>query len=334
VTWNNAAWAIDGATMNSALARLATYAATSGDEGIIQLGDCKVSPLSTPGNGVRVSTGGVVIPNRYLGANPDQSYVAMCETEDVLGPTDMPPSSGSARSHLVVATVGDPQYSQAGHPWMLSSDPPVGDEDTFQYVRTHVIQNVPSTTTRFDQLGLNYPAVALARIDLPASTTTVQSSHIVDLRKVARPRAKEVMWHVNAPSTADPLAVTPLTYEYWPDNSRKAVEIPKWASYIQVQASLMAVKRVGAAQARMRFGSLSAAIQTSSTLFDKGAPYGGQDRDDIIIGGEIYIPPALRGTTQNFEVSATTEGSGSNNQLSTDSRTAALVRMRFVEVAD
>src|SRR5699024_1122068 len=43
------------------------------------------------------------------------------------------------------------------------------------------------STKRFDELGLNYPAVALARIDLPASTGTVEAEHITDLRQMAQP---------------------------------------------------------------------------------------------------------------------------------------------------
>lgn len=331
--WNNAAWAIDGALMNSSLARIGQYAAVSGSEGIVQLGDLKVLPLSTPGNGIRVQAGAAVVLNRYLGELPDQSYVVQLPTEDVLGSGSMPPSSGSARSHLVCVTIGDPQYSAVGHPWLLGSDPPAGTEHTFQYVRTFVIQNVPAGTTSFDALNLNYPAYALARLDMPASTTTVQSSHIVDLRTMAMPRTEEVQWHVNA-SVADPLAVTPLTYEYWPDNSRRAVAIPKWASRIYASGFIQSFKAVGAAQARMRIGSMGGGIFSALSYYDDGVPYGTADRRDINLGGDFYIPSALRGTIQNFEVSATTEGTGSNNNLTTDAKTTVMVRLKFVEVPD
>ena len=57
MTFNHAAWAIDGATINSALARTQAYAANSGQQGIVQLGDLKVTELAVAGNGLLISAG-------------------------------------------------------------------------------------------------------------------------------------------------------------------------------------------------------------------------------------------------------------------------------------
>lgn len=332
----NVPWAIDGATIPSSLARLAQYVATSGSEGIAQLGDMKVQPLATPGNGIRIGPGGGVVLNRYQGETPDQSYMVYSNTETALGPSDMPASSGSARSHLVCVTVGDPDFSQAGHPWMLGTDPPVGTENTFQYVRYFVVQNVPSGTVNFDQLNLNYPALALARIDVPASTTTITSGMIVDLRQMARPREKIVQWHVNA-SAADALSVAVAnTYEYWPDNSQKAVDIPKWATRCYATGFIEGFRIVASCQAAlMRIGAFGPGINSYPSRFDEqfSSP-GNADRRNINLGGDIYIPAAYRGTTQNWQVQATVTNTSQNNKLNTDSATTVSVMLRFVEEPD
>jgi hypothetical protein len=336
VAFRNVPWALDGATIPSSLARLGQYVATGGAEGIAQLGDLKVLPLSTPGNGVRILAGGGIMLNRYQGETPDQTYGIYANTETALGPSDMPPSVGTARSHLVCVTVGDPEFSQAGHPWMLGTDPPVGTEDTFQYVRPFVIQNVPSNTVNFDQLNLNYPALALARLDMPASTTTVQSSHIVDLRQMAKPREQIVQWHVNA-SVADSLAVaTANVYEYWPDNSQRAVDIPKWATRCYATGFIEGFRIVGSCQAAlMRIGAFGPGISSYPSRFDEvfSSP-GNADRRGINLGGDMYIPSAYRGTTQNFQVQATVTNTSQNNKLNTDSGTSVSVMLRFVEQPD
>ena len=296
MTWNNVPWALDGALIPSSLARLGQYVATGGAEGIAQLGDLKVVPLDTPGNGIKVLAGGAVVLNRYQGETPDQSYMVYNPTQDVLGAADMPPSSGSARSHLVCVVVGDPEFTSVGHPFMLSTDPPAGEENTFEYVRTVVIQNVPSNTTSFDQLNLNYPGYALARLDVPASTTTITSGMIVDLREMASPRNKIEQWHVNA-SVADPLSVaTAETYEYWPDNSRKAIFIPKWASYIYATGFIEGFRILNSvAAAKMRISCLSQGLATASSWFDDTlASGGGADQRSINLGGRE--PPRRGGS--------------------------------------
>ena len=87
--------------------------------------------------------------------------------------------SSGGRSDLVVARITDPQYE---------GQPPA-DPDDFDYAYVDIIQGVSSSTRSARDLNLSYPAIALARIDLPASTGTVQASHITDLRELAQPRS-------------------------------------------------------------------------------------------------------------------------------------------------
>lgn len=333
MAWVNAPWALDGTTIPSSLARLGQYVATGGAEGIAQYSDLKVVPLDTPGNGVKIFSGGAAVLNRYQGEIPDQTYMVYNPTGDVLGAGDMPPSSASAKSHLVCAVVGDPEFTSAGHPFMLATDPPVGQEDTFQYVRTIVIQNVPAGTTSFDALNLNYPGYALARIDLPANTTTVLSSHIVDLRELAAPRSKDFQWHVPS-ALADGLTVTtPGTYEYWPDNSQSAVPIPKWATYAYVDGWISGFvdSTTDETRAEFRLGSLAMNAFTPSSKYRES---GASGRRNIPIGGRIAIASAYRGTTQNWQLQATVQDAASQGDLTTDQWTSVMVHIRFVEEPD
>lgn len=332
MTWSNVPWALDGATIPSSLARLGSYVATGGVEGIAQLSDLKVVPLDTPGNGIKVFSGGAVVLNRYMGETPDQSYMVYNPTGDILGPADMPSSNVAARSHLVCVTIGDPEYTAVGHPWFLGTDPPVGTENSFQYVRTFVIQNVPSNTTSFDQLNLNYPAYALARIDVPGSTTTITSGMIVDLREMASPRSKDVQWSVAA-STADVLTVASVgAFEYWPDNSQSMVAIPKWASYCYVDGWINGLvdSATDNTKAEMRVGSAAVNVYTPSSKYSQSI----SGRYNVIMGGRLAIPLAYRGTSQNFQISATVQDAASQGDLTTDAWTGCGVHLRFVEEPD
>jgi hypothetical protein len=333
MSFNNVPWALDGALTESELARRAQYAACGGAEGITNVGDLKVIPLSSPGNGVRVSVGGATVLNRYT-TPLNQAYTIANPTIETIDSTRMPAVAGVSRSHLVVAVVGDPQYSATGHPYMLSTDPPAGQENTFQYVRSHVIPNVPAGTKTFAELGLSYPAIELARLDIGAGSTTYDTAQIIDLRNVARPRSKDFQWHIIAAEN-DVLNVTNLTYEVWPDASVQSVDIPEWATYAYVDGWINGFidGNDTRTQARMRIGSVFNgiyAIATSYTSYDVSA----LGRKNVLMGSKVYIPAVLRGETVNWEISATTLDAISNSGLATDGKTNAMCRLRFVEEAD
>lgn len=330
---NNTAWLIDGPLTEAELARRAQFAASGGAEGIASLVDLKVITNSTPGNGVRVMPGSASILNRYV-TPVNQTYVATEPSIYAIPSSDMPASNPAAKSHLVCMVVGDPQYSATGHPFMPSTEIPAEDVDTFQYVRYVVIPNVPATTTKFSQLGLNYPGLALARLDVPANTTTITSDMIKDVRELARPRSKDVQWHVWTTDN-DVLNVTPLTYEVWPDSSIKQVEVPEWASMCYVDGFINGFNDGNdlRTQARIRVSSLTApggAIAVSYTMYDESE----LGKKNVNLGGTMKIPAAMRGTTQQFEISATTLDSASNLGLATVATTSCMVHLRFVEEPD
>lgn len=232
MTLKTSPWAIDGALTTSSLARLATYAASGGQSGVIRPGDLKVSTLSTPGNGVRVAGGGALVMNRYQ-SSISEAYVVSNSGIHTVPSGSMPASNPSTAYYLVCVVVGDPEFSSVGHPFMPSSIPPE-DAPDFEYVRI-VIVPCTSTTTRFEQLGLAYPAYALARLEIPPSTTTITSGMIVDVRDLAQ--ARESRKVLAASPTANQQLLSGTFTDTW-ISYKPSVAIPAWATRATVTATI------------------------------------------------------------------------------------------------
>jgi hypothetical protein len=247
MTLNSAPWAIDGARSTAALAREAAYIASGGSSGISKPTDLKVSALAVPGNGLLISRGVAVVLNRYQ-TNPNQVYTVSNPATHTVLSADMPPASGSTAYYLVCLVVGDPEFDQSGHPFMPSE---IAEEDAadFQYNRI-VIVPCSSTTTTFDQLGLFYPAYALARLAVPPSTTTITSGMITDLRVLAQPRRDR---QVYAQSIATPQSLnyddgigageTGVFHDWvtW----HPTVHVPSWATRATIIATMTGVLATG-----------------------------------------------------------------------------------------
>lgn len=220
--WLGVPWMVGGGAEHQAeIGRALAYAQANGGEGVGGVSDCKVMASTVADNQIHVQPGVVTLLNRY-GGGVRQSYVGMCQeaTSDTVPAT----TSSGARSDLVVARVVDPQYGGAT-PADLQDGP---------YFFTEVIANVPSTTKRFSQLGLAYPAVELARIDRPSSTATVAQSQIVDLRKLTRPRRESFLF-VAFPAENE-FHVPPAQTSYEGEASASfhpSIEIPVWANRLQ-----------------------------------------------------------------------------------------------------
>lgn len=187
MTFQNTAWAIDGALLTSSLARRAEYAAVGGAQGIVNKADLKVTQLGTPGVGILIAPGVGLVNNDYQ-TTVNETYVVSNPSTHTIPSGSMPSSNPSARSFIVAVVVGDPDFSQTGHPFMQVTDPPAGTEESFNYVRPVLIQVANSSIKTLD---VDYPALVLARIDLPANSTTVTNAMITDLRKLARPRQSQ-----------------------------------------------------------------------------------------------------------------------------------------------
>lgn len=223
MTLIHAPWAVDGARSTSALARVATYATGGGRSGIVRPGDLKVSAKSVPGNGVEIASGSLVIVNGYQ-TNPREAYAIANNGVHTVLAADMPPASAQLAYYLVCVAVGDPEFNQAGHPFM---PPEILPEDAadFEYVRIVVVP-CNANTTRFEQLGLNYPAYAPARLEIPANTTTITDAMITDLRQISAPRQERTVF--SSETSAWNVIDSPAFKQF--SGLNPSIEVPPWAT--------------------------------------------------------------------------------------------------------
>ena len=313
-------WAVGGGAINDeVLARKLTYAMFGGGEGVTYATACLVKPLAVPGGFIRVSPGDYVITGRGAG-QVRESYFGSVVSDDVVPIT---PTGGMGRSDLVVIRVEDSHV--AGEPW-----PDPIDIANGPYVKTHVITDVPSTTTNVRQLGNNFSAITLARIDIPPSTATITSGMIKDFRSgcsvVSGPtpppqvitelqiiehqfvyHETEKMWTdtVSAPSNADEKLTNVLssTWHSFPSAANWVVPIPSWATGVDCFIAMNNLRYEGDVWGRMRInldGGVSLSATQEYDINYHGGP--GPERMPIIISDTIAIPSALRGKAKRFKV--------------------------------
>ena len=315
MAWESAPWMIGlGVEHSVEVARLLAHAGTGGAEGIVTPGDCKVQPLNTPGTKIRVAPGAVLLKNRYPGGQ-QQTYVGRNTTEHEVSVTAT--GSGGGRSDLVVARVLDPQYE---------GQEPV-DPNDFDYMRTEIIEDIPSSTKRFDELGLDYPAVALARIDLPASTGTVEAEHITDLRRMAQPRKER---HLIAHSLSDEEAVrlTNAEGQGFPtpsmltDSDQWFLEVPEWAERVRLVCTWggVGIERSNDMDAwghvwlTLGYPDDDPNIRTKNTSWNT-ADYESNVREFWSAADDIAIPPEMRGKTVPVYPRGRVRGRGNTSSL-------------------
>lgn len=277
MTFNFAPWAIDGARTTAALARLATYASSGGKSGIVQPSDLRVLPLEVPGVGLRVLSGGATVMNHYL-ANTDQAYVVSNPSVHVVQAASMPAPAASTRHFLVCVVVGDSEYSASGHPFMPSTPIPPEQRADFEYVRV-VLVPCPANTTRFEQLGLSYPAYALARVEIPPNTSTITSSMITDLRQIAQPRSERKVF-MNTLLANEALDGAPYTPEDW-FAYQPVVDVPPWATYVTITATMSGIVAFGSTIGDVAL--MAGDIMGAALGYDVDVPVGGDGTRNTMI---------------------------------------------------
>ena len=278
MTFNKAPWAIDGARTTAALARLATYTTGGGRSGIAKPSDLRVLPLAVPGNGLRVLAGGATVLNHYL-SDPDEAYVVSNPSTHTISSADMPAAVPQLAYYLVCVVVGDPEFNQTGHPYMPTTIAPE-DAATFEYVRMVVVPCSASTTS-FEQLGLSYPAYALARLEVPANTTTITSAMITDLRDLAQARSKRSLEAFVPPGGVNLLTTG---WQNYPMASGTVVSVPEWATRANIIAT---VTGIAATEGQMGGGMrilIGSSIGSATALYDIDNVAGtGFSRETIIV---------------------------------------------------
>lgn len=289
-------WLIGGGAQHSPeVARLLGYAALGGAEGTVGPGDLKVTARDVPGAGVSIVPGACSILNRSSGGD-QQVYIGRNPTAD---PVDIAATgSASGRSDLIVVRVEDP--SAAGVPWQAPTDPKVGP-----YIFARVIPNVPASTVTAAQLGLGHSMIALARVDIPASTAAITGGMITDLREVVASRKKRDVY-MGGPTPERQLTST--TGERWPD-FRPSVKVPTWATHVKIIATLTSIGH----QTANTYGTLTATLgESGPSQFRSAAinydldllPFAGA-RTTLIVAGAGRVPAALLGTVQSLGVEGT-----------------------------
>lgn len=327
-------WLIGGGAEHSPeVVRQALFDSTGGAEGISSVGALKVQAQSTPGGSVRVAPGGAILNNRYAGG-AGQSYSARNASQSSVSIT----ATGSAggRTDAILLRVLDPQYE---------GQPPV-DPNDFDYTRLVAVQ-APAGITDIAQLGLTYPAILLTRVTIPANTGTITNAMITDLREVANPQSKTVIRsRATVTSGEEVLAAIREGGEWFPNQGgEQLIFIPPWATRAIISADWIMVQEgignaygdcwvefgpgVGGsgntqdrqiATQRFRWNSANTADTKSNTW---------RASDDV------YIPAALRGTTQAFIMKAKLSSSyPAATRPKITNMSGVELRVTFQQVAD
>lgn len=308
-------WMVGGGAEHSEhVGRTLAYLASGGGEGVAAATDCKVSATGTPSAAVTVAPGVVAILNKYAGQTK-QTYVGRVVSNTSVSIT---PTGGAARSDMVVLRIDDPNFGGTV-PANASSGP---------YLKLAVITDVGAGAKTVPS-GLGYPAVPLARIDLPASTATVTSGMIVDLRELAQPKSSRRIFMPSVIGDSNYIDTTSTAGKTWA-NADFNIAIPDWATKMRVVATVSGV-RIGngpIGKFWVRFDGSNG----DQSAFD-AADNAGFSRTTMVDAHEFPISSAQRGTSKSIGMRAfLTSGNdkGSGRPLA-DLGTVVLYDIEFVE---
>lgn len=328
MAWDSVPWFVGGGAQHSPeIARVLSYAAFGGAEGIVGPPDLQVVEQGVPDDTVQVLPGAASILNR-ASAQEYQAYVARLPSAESV--SIAPTGAGETRSDLIVARVEDPWL--AGEPWADPADPTTGP-----YVFTRVISNVPAGTKTLQEVNPGESGIALARIDLPASTGTVTQAMIQDLRVLPAPRREQRLYVHN--QTAQGNTLSNSTFATWPLQATWQVEIPEWATRVQIAGTLAGYKIVEGGNGGNVFGDFRASLgslTTQQTLYNHSAPtgFGRIDAGGSAVGDDLLIPESDRGTTQTLALEAKRDGGSTGCNLESADGQVTFFQVVFYEAPD
>lgn len=300
----------NGATHSAEQFRALVKDLARGAEGITNGTDLKVTQLSTPGGGVQIAEGSGIVLGRvspFQGAYAVRNQGAATLSVAATG-------SGSGRSDMVILRVEDPEYEG-------SLDPVTDNINYFQ-----VISNVSSSATSIPDGRTGIP---LARIDLPASTSTITNAMIVDLRKIANPRRERQQLTQSPTILSTEITGSSSVYSYFNSLGGWNIAIPTWASKVKIRCDVWGLRLTTAnffGAMRATFGA-SLTVQ-ATTIDDNGGT--GTRRITHGIADTLTIPDAYRGTTQLLRLQAS-GASGNTGKVSVDPSSTALYDVEFEE---
>ncbi|MEU7158499.1 hypothetical protein [Streptomyces chrestomyceticus] len=298
---------VDGAMHSAQTFRMMIRDLSRGGEGITEAADLKVTPLPVPGSGVQIADGSAVIRGQ---ANAWQgSYTAYN-----IGTATVPiaPTGATPRSDLIVLRITDPEYEGG-------LDPAKDAINTFD-----VIPNVPTTATA-PPPGVT--GIALARLDIPASTATITAGMICDLRNVANPRRERSL------RTAYPRTLTKAwqdddKWHTWPPEAQWKIAVPPWATKAIIVLTLAGL--------RLDFDDVFGVVRLvlgnrpgEGTAIDDDQGKGVR-RTTAVVADTLTVPAEYRGTTQRLYLEAQMS-SGEKGDLSADEGTSIVCDVEFTE---
>lgn len=294
----NIPWAIEGGKHTAGAARRVLHKGTGGAEGVAGFADLRVRQAAVANGTVIVSAGGAVMVSRYAGVR-GESYDGENLSDTVLNVTAN--GSGALRYDLVIARIDDWNFpGQQAKPASLPTD-------TVPAFKLAVITGVSAATRTAKELNLGYPAIALARIALPAATSAVTQAMILDLRKKVNPLRERFLGLKSIPNGSTSVLDKTQAQgdEIFPVEGSWTVDVPEWATRLKLKLdfnALVAPPGGGAAGylwARIGAGRSDAFI-TETTQYDTTTSTS-YFRFSTAVVAELAVPKAMRGQTISIQ---------------------------------
>lgn len=297
MTFQTAAWFVDGgADLNGNFMRSALQAACLGAQGVVGALDCIVSQTTPSASaGVLIAGGSVIVLGQEIGLQG--TYFSQNVGTDAT--LTLASTGGSPRSDLIVVRAEDPTFS--GSPW--------GGPASGQILFPRVISGVSSGATTAPG-GIS--AIALARVDIPASTSVITNAMIHDLRQVAVPQQSQGILAQAGPGVSSGSGTTSTPVQ-WPTGAIWSVPIPPWATVMSAQWTVCEVLWGGTNNVRgFVYPVIGASVTAPSVTFTQPlvsfASTESGARHTLIGGGTVAIPAGLRNTTQTVQMAQKTDG--------------------------
>lgn len=338
-------WYIDAQARHLATQqRLLAYAAVEGQEGVLANEHFAVRALGTPTDQVQAMPGGYSVLARHLGGNFEAYLGKLQEAEPV---SVSPTSSSGPRTDLVILRIENPYVSGSGS-WAMPNDPIGGP-----YAFIRVIEGVPANINHVSGHNNTWSAITLARITRPASTGIVTQAHITDLRSLAKLDGQRVIIIENPPADPPPIAQqywtestpcdandvllkTQNTFTNYPAEASWQVPVPAWATGFDLLAWLnpeIDNHVFGEMRIAMSAGSVNndpggAVPARYDVNFPQNGP--GPIRELFMVGGTVFLQPALRGKVVTMKLQARSLDAGNHpGKLKTAIGTRVNVMINF-----
>lgn len=299
---------VNGATHSAQTFRMFIRDVSLGSEGITQGDDLKVAQLTTPGGGVQIGDGSGIVRGR---ANVFQGSYAACNIGAAT--VTIAPTAGTGRSDLVILRVEDPEYEGTKNPAV----------DPIAYFQ--VISNVSSSATTIPDGRTGIP---LARIDIPASTATITTAMIKDVRKIANPRTERRLL-TNSPTAASTaISGTANTYSYFSTHAGWSIAVPSWASTVRIRYDIAGLRFSSGIVQGDTNATFGASLTMQSVMIDDNQS--GIRRVTQLMADTLTIPSNYRGTTQLLRARARV-GASNAGVVQVDTSTTLIADVQFEE---